>query len=385
MTTWAQRIDRSNAATRDAGRWRTVRTLDSGAATTTISADGHRVTTFASNDYLGLSQHPAVVEGARAALDRYGTGSGAARLIVGGRPIHDELESALARWCNRQDALLFPSGYQANVGVIGALAGCAPGLVVFSDELNHASIIDGCRLSRAQIHVYRHADVDHLAALLAEHAPAGSDTPSAVVTDAVFSMDGDRAPLDEIAALCAAHDALVVVDTAHAVLADPPPPGSVVVGTLSKALGSAGGFIAASRALVAMCRNTSRSFIFTTAGTPADAAAALSALDVLRSAEGARLVDRLRANVERLAPGHDSPILPVLLGDERRAVAVADALLERGILVPAIRPPTVAPGTCRLRVALSAAHTDQQIDRLRESLADLGVTDLGATDLGATE
>ncbi|MEI2696976.1 MAG: 8-amino-7-oxononanoate synthase [Microthrixaceae bacterium] len=374
MTTWARRIALHNAATRDVGRWRTVRTLDSGAPATTVSADGRRVATFASNDYLGLSQNAAVVSAAHAALDRYGTGSGAARLIVGGRPIHDELEAALAQWCERHDALLFPSGYQANVGVIGALARCAPGLVVFSDELNHASIIDGCRLARAEIRVFRHADVDHLGELLAEHAPPGSEQPSIVVTDSVFSMDGDRAPLDEIAGLCASHDTLLVVDEAHAVLADRPPPGSVVVGTLSKTLGSAGGFVAADRELVALCRNTSRSFIFTTAGTPADTAAALAALEVLRSDEGALLVDRLRANVDRLAPGHDSPILPILLGDERRAIAVADALLERGVLVPAIRPPTVAPGTCRLRVAVSAAHTHEQIDLLRETLDDLGVT-----------
>ena len=182
------------------------------------------------------------------------------------------------------------------------------------------------------------------------------------------------APLDEDAGLCTTHDTLLVVDEAHAVLADRPPPGSVVVGTLSKTLGSAGGFVAADRELVALCRNTSRSFIFTTAGTPADTAAALAALEVLRSDEGALLVDRLRANVDRLAPGHDSPILPILLGDERRAIAVADALLERGVLVPAIRPPTVAPGTCRLRVAVSAAHTHEQIDLLRETLDDLGVT-----------
>lgn len=168
MTTWARRIALHNAATRDVGRWRTVRTLDSGAPATTVSADGRRVATFASNDYLGLSQNAAVVSAAHAALDRYGTGSGAARLIVGGRPIHDELEAALAQWCERHDALLFPSGYQANVGVIGALARCAPGLVVFSDELNHASIIDGCRLARAEIRVFRHADVDHLGELLAD-------------------------------------------------------------------------------------------------------------------------------------------------------------------------------------------------------------------------
>jgi 7-keto-8-aminopelargonate synthetase-like enzyme len=193
------------------------------------------------------------------------------------------------------------------------------------------------------------------------------------VTDSVFSMDGDTAPLDALAGLCADHDALLVVDEAHAVLAAPPPPGAVVVGTLSKTLGALGGFVAAETELVELCRNTARSFIFTTAGAPADAAAALAALRVLRTAEGRALVDRLRRNVELLAPGHDSPILPVVLGSEERAVEVSAALLERGLLVPAIRPPTVAPGTCRLRVAVSAAHTTEQLTELRDTLDELGV------------
>jgi 7-keto-8-aminopelargonate synthetase-like enzyme len=195
-----------------------------------------------------------------------------------------------------------------------------------------------------------------------------------VVSVSVFSMDGDRAPLAALAELCDHHDALLVVDEAHAVLSAAPPAGSVVVGTLSKTLGSIGGFVAGDAAVIDLCRNSSRSFIFTTAGAPADAAAALAALGVLDSAEGGALVDRLRANVERLAPGHGSPILPVLLGSEERAVSVAAELLERGVLVPAIRPPTVAPDTCRLRVAVSAAHTEEQLDLLRDALDDLGVT-----------
>jgi 8-amino-7-oxononanoate synthase len=369
MTGWAERIAARNDATRAAGRWRSIRSLDSGAPATTVTADGRPVVSFASNDYLGLTQHPEVVAAASSALRQYGTGAGAARLIVGARPVHDELEAELADWFDRPAALLFPTGYQANLGVLGALAALAPDTVIFSDELNHASIIDGCRLSRAEVVVYRHTDVEHLAGLMAERAAR----PAIVVTDSVFSMDGDTAPLDALAGLCADHDALLVVDEAHAVLAAPPPPGAVVVGTLSKTLGALGGFVAAETELVELCRNTARSFIFTTAGAPADAAAALAALRVLRTAEGRALVDRLRRNVELLAPGHDSPILPVVLGSEERAVEVSAALLERGLLVPAIRPPTVAPGTCRLRVAVSAAHTTEQLTELRDTLDELGV------------
>jgi 8-amino-7-oxononanoate synthase len=370
MTRWAERVAALNEATRAAGRWRAVRPLDTGGPATTLSDTGAPVVSFASNDYLGLSQHPAVVDAAHRALDRYGAGAGAARLIVGARPVHDELEAELARWCGRDAALLFPTGYQANVGLLTALAATGTGTILYSDELNHASIIDGCRQARAEVRVYRHGDVAHLAELMARHV----DRPAVVVTDSVFSMDGDEAPLAALADLCASHDAVLVVDEAHAVLAPPPPEGAVVVGTLSKTLGAVGGFIAADAEVVDLCRNSSRSFIFTTAGAPADAAAALAALGVLDSAEGTALVAGLRANVERIAPGHGSPILPVLLGSEERAVSVADALLERGVLVPAIRPPTVAPGTCRLRIAVSAVHTDEQLDLLSTTLDDLEVT-----------
>ena len=369
MGAWGDRVAARNDAIRVSGRWRSVRALETGAPATTLSATGVPVVSFASNDYLGLSQHDAPIAVGRHALAHYGAGAGAARLIVGGRPVHERLEDELADWCDREAALLFPTGYQANLGVLGALAGCSSETVIYSDELNHASIIDGCRLAPAEVAVYRHASVEHLAELLA----ARPGRPAIVVTDSVFSMDGDVAPLDELAGLCEQHDALLVVDEAHAVLADAAPAGAVVVGTLSKTLGAVGGFVAADRATIDLCTNVARSFIFTTAGAPADAAAALAALRVLRSDEGAALVARLRANVERIAPGHGSPILPIVLGSEERAVSVAGALLERGVLVPAIRPPTVAPGTCRLRVAISAAHTDDQLDLLRDSLEDLGV------------
>jgi 8-amino-7-oxononanoate synthase len=364
-------VEGRNAEIREEGRWRTIRTLDDGAPETRLTHSGQAVVSYASNDYLGLSQHPALAAAAHAAIERFGTGSGASRLVVGGRPIHDELERELADWKSAEAALLFPTGFAANVGLLTAL-GRTGSLLVCSDALNHASIIDGARLSRAEVAVYRHGDLEHLGTLLkgAERA--------LVVTDTVFSMDGDLAPVDALADLCARHGALLVLDEAHAVLgpATPQRPDVdvLVVGTLSKTLGSLGGFVAGPRAYVELLLNTARPFIFTTATPPADAAAALAGLRVLRSPEGDALLARLRANVDRLRPGHPSPIVPILLGEEARAVEASRALLAEGLLVPAIRPPTVAPGTSRLRVALSALHTLEQVDTLAAALERLGAT-----------
>ena len=321
---------------------------------------------FASNDYLGLSAHPSVIAAAHDALDRWGAGAGSARLIVGARPIHDELERELAGWKATARAALFPTGFATNLGVITTFAGA--GVLVCSDELNHASIIDGCRLARAEVAVYRHRDLDHLATLLGERR----DRRALVVTDTVFSMDGDTADLPATVYLCTREDALLLVDEAHAVLGpdlDAPADIDILrVGTLSKTLGALGGFVAGPARLVELVENLARPYIFTTAPTPADTAAALAALRIVRSAEGAALVDRLRAHVDRLRPEHPSPILPFLCGDEQRALDAAAALLDDGLLVPAIRPPTVPAGTSRLRVTVSAAHTDDQIDHLRRAL-----------------
>ncbi len=370
---WSELIGHRHVAARSAGRWRSIRTLDSGALVTALRSTGQKVVSFASNDYLGLSQHPAVIQAAQTALAEYGAGAGAARLIVGSRPIHDHMESALASWTEREAALLFPTGFQANMGVIGALAAAAAAAttdcIVYSDELNHASIIDGIRAARASVRVYRHCDVDHLASLIAQHP----DSPAIVVTDAVFSMDGDLAPLDDLADLCAVTDALLLVDAAHVVLGPSIPSSAVIVGTLSKTFGSVGGFLAADQHLVDLCVNSARSFIFTTANSPAEVAAAHCALMICCSAEGAELRSQLRSNVDLLSPGHPSPILPVLLGSEERAMEVSHALLAQGLLVPAIRPPTVAAGTCRLRIAVSAAHQPSDLIRLGSALSELGV------------
>jgi 8-amino-7-oxononanoate synthase len=367
-TAWAAWADDELDGIRAAGRWRAPRDLDGAGPEGKLAPDGRPVVSFASNDYLGLSQHPGVIAAAHAALDRWGTGSGAARLVVGSRPVHAALETELAAWKGTERAVLFPTGFAANLGALTTVAGA--GALVCSDALNHASIVDGCRLSRAEVAIYRHADPDHLASIVRE----AGDRRCVVVTDTVFSMDGDLAPLDPIVALCRDTGALLVLDEAHAVLGPDPDLDDVDVlrvGTLSKTHGALGGFVATSVPFADLLVNRARSYIFTTAPTPADTAAALASTALLRGREGARLRARLRALVDRIRPGHPSPIVAVMCGEERRAIEAADALLDRGLLVPAIRPPTVTPGTSRLRVTLSAAHTEEQVDRLAAALEEL--------------
>ena len=388
---WEARIRSSLERVVDEGRWRAPREFDALGPAGLL--DSGPVVSFASNDYLGLSAHPAVVAAAQSALARWGAGSGASRLVTGSRPIHSELERELAAWKGTEAAVCFPTGFAANLGVLSTLGG--PGVRILSDELNHASIIDGCRLSRSALAVYRHRDMGHLAELLAD-APTGVSPPTIVVTDSVFSMDGDVAPLDDFVTLCRRHNALLILDEAHAVLGPnlPTPPGRdkggrmggqgrggvqggtvVRVGTMSKTLGSLGGFVAASRDIVALIVNRARSYIFSTAPTPADAAAALAALHIVRSSEGAALTGRLAAMIERVTeagfapPGHPSPIIPIVLGSEQAALNASAALLHEGLWVPAIRPPTVPVGTSRLRVTLSAAHTDEEVSRLLHALS----------------
>ena len=365
MADWRDIVAGRLAVIDAAGRRRTIRSLDGHGPAFTLD-DGRDVVSFASNDYLGLTQHPDARAAARDAIDRWGTGSGSARLIVGDRPVHRELERELAAWKDEPAALVFSTGFAANLGVLTALADTD--VRIISDELNHASIIDACRLARGEVAIARHCDVDHVGSLLAAHPG-----PAIVVTDAVFSMDGDVAPLDDLAELCVRHGALFVVDEAHAVLGPETPTRAgldrVRVGTLSKALGALGGFAAAGQPIVDLLINAARSFIFTTAPTPADCAAALAAVRIVQSDEGDSLRERLRAHIDRVKPGHPSPIIPIVLGDEQRALDATRQLLDdHGLLVPAIRPPTVAPNTSRLRVALSAAHTDEQIERLVKGL-----------------
>jgi 8-amino-7-oxononanoate synthase len=362
---WAAWAEQEGDRLQQAGRWRAIRDLDARGPEGVLH-DGPAslpVVSFASNDYLGLTCHPAVVAAAHEALDRWGAGAGAARLTVGSRPVHSELEAELASWKGAERAVLFATGFTANLGVLSALGG--PGVRILSDERNHASIVDGCRLARAHVTVYPHADVGAVDRALRDAGQA------LVVSDSVFSMDGDVAPVDELLAVCRRHDALLVLDEAHAVLGPEPPAGArplLRVGTLSKTLGSLGGFVAGPAPLADLVVNRARPYIFTTASSPADAGAALAAVRVVRSSEGDALRARLRRHVDCLAPGHPSPIVPVVLGDEEAALAASAALLAQGLLVPAIRPPTVPVGTSRLRVSLSASHTDDDIHALLRGL-----------------
>ena len=353
-----------------ANQLRKPRDLDSGAPSTVLSHTGEPVVSFASNDYLGLTQHPAVRAAARAALDAYGAGSGSARLIVGSRPVHSRLEERIADWRGTEAAVLFTTGYAANLGVLDTMGRWAS--VICSDELNHASIVDGCRLARAPTRIYAHCDAAAVDRLLSQ-----ADGPGIVVSDSVFSMDGDLAPLAELSAVCADHGALLILDDAHLVLDHPEPlhPGCRVlrVGTLSKAVGSLGGFVCGPKTFTDLLVNKARSYIFTTAAAPAAAAAAAAAIDVIDSEEGERLKARLRANIDHLRPGHPSPIIPIIVGAEEHAMAASEALATEGILVPAIRPPTVPVGTSRLRVTVSAAHTDDDLKRLSEALRGTGI------------
>ncbi|MEM7140925.1 MAG: 8-amino-7-oxononanoate synthase [Actinomycetota bacterium] len=369
FSSWvASQLERVRAA----DQWRTNRTFDALGPVGTL--DGRSVVHFASNDYLGLASHAEVIGAAKAAIDRWGTSATASRLIVGSRPIHDELEAELAAWKGTEAALVFPTGFATNVGVLTTLGG--PDCLVVSDELNHASIIDGCRMSRSAIAIARHNDVDHIAELL-----TANELPRAiVVADAVFSMDGDEAPVHALADVCMRHGALLVLDEAHSVfgpdldtLAAAPDLDLVRVVTLSKGLGALGGAACSSRQVIDLLVNRARSFIFTTGLPPADTAAALAAIRIVRGPEGPALAERVRKHTDRVAPGHPSPIVPVVVGEEQSAVDAAGALLERGMLVPAIRPPTVAPGTSRLRITFSAAHTDEQVDMLIAALAALGL------------
>lgn len=370
------------AELRESGLHRRLRLIE-GAQGAQVQLDGEPVLLLCSNNYLGLADHPRVREAAAEAALSLGAGAGAARLISGNMTPHRQLEARLAGFKGYEAALLFGSGYLANIGVISALAG--RGEVVFSDELNHASIVDGCRLARAETFVYRHGDTEHLAWGLRK---AGGRA-SLIVTDGVFSMDGDVAPLAELARLARSHDCRLMVDEAHATGAiGPGGRGTVaaaklsgevdvVVGTLGKALGSYGAYICSSAELSEYLLNTARSFIFSTALPPPALAAASAALALLE-AEPER-VERLRANAATLreglaaeglaAGGAPSQIVPLEVGDAERTMELCEALLERGVFAQGIRPPTVPAGSSRLRFSVMATHEQAE---LREAAREAG-------------
>ncbi|MHB8531604.1 MAG: 8-amino-7-oxononanoate synthase [Solirubrobacteraceae bacterium] len=343
----------------------------------TVLLDGKPVLLLCSNNYLGLADHPSVRQAAAEAATRWGVGAGASRLVSGSMTIHRRLEERLAAFEGSESCVLFGSGYLANIGVIGALAGAED--VIFSDELNHASIVDGCRLSRAEVVVYRHRDVEHLDWCMSKHGERR--TRRLIVTDSVFSMDGDIAPLAHIAELAGIYGARVVVDEAHAT-GNVGPGGrgavaaagleeeiDVVIGTLGKALGSYGAYACASSELIAYLVNTARPLIFSTAPGPPAVAGALAALELLQ--ERPHRVQRLRANARALRRGLaaegfpvsdcEMHIVPLVVGDERDAMRLCQAALEEGVFAQAIRPPTVPAGTSRLRITAMASHTGTEL------------------------
>jgi 8-amino-7-oxononanoate synthase len=350
-----------------------------------IVVDGQEVLAFCSNDYLGLANHPRIVKAAIEAASRHGVGEGASHLLSGHSTVHERLESKLAEFMQMPRALLFSTGYQANIGAVTALAG--PEDAIFSDALNHASLIDGVRLSRARVVRYPHADLGFLSAALAE-----SDARTKlIVTDGVFSMDGDVAPLPAMLDLCERHDAWLLVDDAHGFgVMGPEGRGSpahfglrspriVYVGTLGKAAGVAGAFVAGAAEMVETLLQRARTYIYTTAAPAMLAAAVEASLELIREDEWRRehlrnliavLRRELRESESALAPS-ESPIQPLILGGNSEAVRASATLRERGILVPAIRPPTVPEGTARLRISLSAAHSEEEVVRLAAALREV--------------
>jgi 8-amino-7-oxononanoate synthase len=380
---------------RDRGLYRRMR-LVAGPQGPRVLLDGKRVLLLCSNNYLGLADHPGVREAAARAAMRYGVGAGASRLVSGNMTLHRRLEERLADFNGTERCVLFGSGYLANTGVIAALA--REGDVVFSDELNHASIIDGCRLARADTFVYDHLDMEHLEWGLQEAEGRGS----LIVTDGVFSMDGDVAPLAEIVELAQRHDARVLVDEAHATgvvgrggrgaVAAAGLAGEVdlIVGTLGKALGGYGAYVCCGEDLARYLVNTARTLIFSTGPPPPSIAAALSALSLLQ--EQPRRIERLRDNARVLRSalmeegfylnGNETQIIPLVIGDPERTVELCEAALRRGVFAQAIRPPTVPAGSSRLRLAAMATHSPTELRWAARQLAatahEIGLEPAGA-------
>ncbi len=373
------------AAIEQVGLSRRLRTVMS-APTGTINLDGHDVVLLGSNNYLGLSTHPEVITAAVEATQTFGTGASGSRLISGNSELYTTLESNLAKTKGTEAALVFSSGYAANTSVIPVLAG--EGDLILSDALNHASIIDGCRLSRASKKIYQHCDVEHLRTLLSEST---AFRRRLIVTDGVFSMDGDIAPLRDICDLAAQYDAMLLVDDAHGFgVFGKDGSGTVShfglegkeiiqMGTLSKAVGALGGYIAGNRTLIELLINRARGFIFTTGLPPATLAAANAALNVIRSSPELR--QNLFSHAKRLKTAlidlgytllpSETQILPLVLGNPQRAISLAEALLTKGVFAPAIRPPAVPTGTSRLRLTVMATHTEVEIEQAIEAFATL--------------
>ena len=385
MVGFDEQLGRDLDEIRDAGLWRELREIES-AQSARIKFGGREFINFSSNDYLGLAGHPALGQAAREAIEQFGVGSGASRLICGSLQPHHELESALAKWQGTEAALVFSTGFAAAQGVLTSLLG--RGDVVILDKKAHASMIDGAKLSGATLRVFRHNDLENLEKLLQWAADRGGRV--LVASESVFSMDGDHAPLAGIVELKERYGAWLMLDEAHAVgLYGPLGQGlaaagglgeriEIRMGTLGKAVGAAGGFICGSRQLVDLLVNKARSFIFSTAPSPAVSAAARAGVELIQGAEGQSLrgqlwqrVDELRRGAALLGwktPAEPSAILPLIVGEEAKAVATMDHLREAGFFIPAIRYPTVPRNEARLRVTLTANHTAENIQQLVNAL-----------------
>ncbi|MGA7166595.1 MAG: 8-amino-7-oxononanoate synthase [Pseudolabrys sp.] len=341
-----------------------------------IERNGRKLLSFSCNDYLNLTQHPAVKQAAISAIEEYGAGSGASRLVTGNHPLYAKLESRLARFKRAEAACVFGSGYLANAGIIPVLVG-RNGLVVV-DELSHACIYAGAHLSRGTVITFRHNDVTHARELLATHR--GSYNHAMIVTDGVFSMDGDLAPLPELVALAEDYDTWVMSDDAHGLgvvgggrgssfVGNSDIPVPLQMGTISKAIGSYGGYLCASAPVIELMRNRARTLIYSTGLPPACVGAAIAALDLIERepSYAAEPVRKAKAFTQRAGlPDAQSPIVPIVIGDEEIALRKSRLLEDEGFLAVAIRPPTVKPGTARLRLTFTAQHPDDQVDRLAD-------------------
>lgn len=345
-----------------------------------VERGGRRLLSFSCNDYLNLSQHPATKQAATEALQRYGAGSGASRLVTGNHPLYEELESRLARIKHTDGAVVFGSGYLANTGIIPVLVG-RDGLVVM-DELSHACLYAGAQLSRAKVLAFRHNDLSHAKELLAQHRSAHDH--ALVITDGVFSMDGDLAPLADLLALADDHDAWLMSDDAHGLgvigggrgssfAGNAHVPVPLQMGTLSKAIGAYGGYLCASAPVIELMRNRARTLIYSTGLPPAIVAAAIAALELIERepAYAALPVQKAKAFTREAGlPDAQSPIVPIIIGDEHNALEASRLLMNEGFLVIAIRPPTVPDGTARLRLTFTAQHPDDEIARLAHVIRD---------------
>jgi len=375
-------INQELESLKESGLYRELRTIEK-INGPHIIIKGKELINFCSNDYLGLSQHLKIKEKAIEIIKDFGLGAGASRLISGHTIIHEELEKKIAKFKRREAAIVFPTGYMANLGVITSLVDEKDTVII--DRLNHASIIDACRLSRAKLQVYPHKDVSTLKKILQRST---SYRRRLIITDSVFSMDGDLAPLPEMCKLAQKYQAMLMIDEAHATgvigktgrgleeYYEMEGKVDIVMGTLSKALGSLGGFVAASNELIEYLRNKARSFIYTTALPPSICAASLAALEIIENQP--ELISKLWQNIEffshrlsSLVPCPSSAIIPILIGELDKTMEISNKLFDHGIFLSGIRPPTVPKGQCRLRLTITAAHSKEDLECLASLLREL--------------